>query len=289
MSAYAFLDCGDGRRLERLAGVTVSRPAPAAMFPRKLSPDEWRNADLSFDRDAGWTGAAPDDWRVELGGAVLGLRPAAGGQIGVFPEHAEVCDALADALAVPAAIGGTGARRVLNLFAHTGQATLRLAALQGTEVTHVDAAPAAVKQARINVELSGLADRPVRWLTDDALGFLRRAARRGDVYDAILADPPAYGRSKKGGEWKLERDLPELLSLAGRLLAGEGAVFCLTCHREGWTPEDAARAVRGAMPGGDFSARPLALCPEGGGNALPAGCMVMGRNRMRPSSSTTDQ
>lgn len=272
MSGYAFLDCGDGRRLERLSGVTVSRPAPAATFPRKLSSEEWLRADLRFDRDSGWAGVAPDGWRVELGGVTLGLRPAAGGQIGVFPEHAAVCDALAEVLAAPA-----GGRRALSLFAHTGQATLRLAALGGAEVVHVDAAPAAVRRARENARLSGLADCPVRWLVDDVPQFLRRALRRGERYDVVVADPPAYGRSKRGGEWKLERDLPELLLSAGGLLSGDGALLCLTCHREGWSAGGVARAVRGVLPGLSVCGRELSLRSAVGGNVLSAGCMVFGR------------
>lgn len=269
---YAFLDCGSGRRLERFAGRVVSRPAPAADNRPGLSDAEWRAADLIFSRELGWRGDAPADWRVAFGPAVLNLRPASRGQLGVFPEHAAVCDridAILDADTPP-----EHGWSVLNLFAHTGLATLRLAARHDVrDVAHVDAAPASVRLARENAADSGLSGKRVRWLADDAMQFMKREARRGNRYDIIIADPPSYGRNRKsGGEWKIERDLPGLLETASALLSDRPALLCLTCHSVGWTEADLAGLLRQAVPDFVFArAEPLALVPESGATPLPAG------------------
>ncbi len=264
---YEFLDCGNGRRLERFARVVVDRPAPAALWEPGLPDRVWRSADLRFDRDTKWTGAAPDDWRIALGGTTMALRPAGGGQVGVFPEHVRVGEL------VSAAIHACVDASILNLFAHTGLVTLMAARTNGASVTHVDAAPASVRQARENAALSGLEDRPVRWIVDDALTFLRREVRRGRRYGVVVADPPAYGRSRKGGEWKFSRDLPYLLETAAELLADPPGRLFLTCHEEGFGRDEVTATVRSVM-GGRAEAETLELVSECGGQALPAGVLV---------------
>ncbi len=272
-AGYAFLDCGEGRRLERMGGVALSRPAPAAAWRRGLPEAAWRSAPLSFTREDGWRGDAPADWRVRFGPAVLGLRTMAGGQVGVFPDHAGVVGTLLSLPDFPE----ESPCSALNLFAHTGLATLQLAATGRFAVAHVDGAAAAVKQARENAALSGLSEKPVRWLVDDAVGFLRREGRRGKKYSLVLADPPAFGRAGKGAGWKLERDLPELLSLARGVLA-PGGVLALSCHSERW---DAGRLSRALRDAGGFrvaGAEALASVPEAGaGNALPCGWCLLAR------------
>ncbi len=281
---YALLDCGGGRKLERFGGVTVARPAPAAAAGRRCPDAVWQGAALSFTKETGWAGEAPADWRVRLGEAELLLRPAAGGQVGVFPEHLAVAEATAAMLrrfrpppAGAEASAGPPNRtlRILNLFAYTGLATLCLAALPGTEIIHLDASAAAVRWARENAARSGLGDRPIRWLTDDALGFMRREARRGKRYDLILADPPAFGRGKRG-EWKLERDVPELCRMAAELLEPAQSGFVLTCHREGLSPAVPAEWVGKAFPGsrGKIRVEELALPTVDGRSSLPAGIAV---------------
>lgn len=268
---YSFLDCGGGRRLERFGEVTVSRPAPGAVLPAALPEERWRGAALAFERGAGWRGEAPAGWRVALKGAVMELRPAAAGQVGVFPEHDRVAARLESLIArIPAP-------RVLNLFAHTGLVTLRLARA-GAAVAHVDAAPAAVRQARRNAELSGLGDAPVRWLVDDVLTFLRREARRKSRYHAVVADPPAHGRSGRR-EWRLRRDLPELLALAGELLEPAASAVCVSCHSEGVREEEVLGWMGKALPGrGSMRAEGLSLHSECGGRSLAAGFAAYAAN-----------
>ncbi len=274
---YALLDCGDGMKLERFAGVTVCRPAPGALGRPRLAGEIWRRADLSFSKETGWRGDAPTDWRLRFGETVLLLRPAAGGQLGVFPEHLPVADWIKEKISAAPyreKIEKNGVFRILNLFAHTGLASLRLITLPKTEIIHLDAAAAAVRWARENAAASGLGDRPIRWITDDALGFMRRERRRDKRYDLILADPPAFGRGKKG-EWKLERDLPELCALAGELLMPGPAGFVLTCHREGLNREEAEVEMRGRLPGfSKVESRDLRLTGVDGKVTLPAGCAV---------------
>jgi 23S rRNA (cytosine1962-C5)-methyltransferase len=280
--SYRFLDCGTGRRLEELGGVVVSRPAPAAAGRPGLGDAAWAAASLRFERGGGWEGDAPPDWRCRFGDAVLALRPAAQGQIGVFPEHAAVADqaaALLDSL-----FPGQPAK-ALNLFAHTGLATLRLAARPGTEVAHVDAAPASVKMARENAGLSGLSDAKVRWLVDDAVRFMRREARRGNGYQLVMADPPSFGRAGKGrDEWKFDRDVPGLLADAAGLLRG-GGVLCLTCHSTGWTVARAVGAVRDAFSGWKVEGEDLRLTSAVGGNALSAGLAVYAWREPQPRTA----
>ncbi len=270
-SSYRFLDCGNGRRLEEFGGVIVSRPAPAAVFAPGLSEDAWAAAALRFDPGGGWTGDAPPDWRCRFGGAVLALRPAAAGQLGVFPEHAAVAERAAALL--DRVFPGERAK-ALNLFAHTGLATLRLAARPETEVAHVDASRASVAAARENARASGLSDARVRWLVDDALGVMRREERRGNRYQLVVADPPSFGRAGRGRrEWKFDRDIQELFARAAGLLAGGGAA-CVTCHSAGWTPGRLEGAAREAFPGWEARGEELRLASPVGGNALPAGAAV---------------
>lgn len=275
---YELLDCGNRRRLERFAGVITDRPAPAADFPPGLPEGEWAKAGLSFRRDGGWRGTAPEDWRVAAGGVTLNLRPGSGGQIGIFPEHIAVVSRLEALLSrTPAPPEGW---RVLNLFAHTGLATLRLAALEAAgEIVHLDAAPAAIALAKANAEASGLAGARIRWIADDALAFLAKEARRERRYHLVLADPPAFGRNRRSGkEWKLERDLPGLLSLCAGLADSRRFAFCLTCHKPGWDEKRIAGMLRGAMPRlGDVETQKIRLRPKSGGGDLPCGCAAMGQ------------
>lgn len=224
---YALVDVGDGERLERFGDRLVRRPYPPAFGPRRR-PEAWADATLRFDRDTGWSGpdANAGPWVIALGGLRLELRPASGGQVGLFPEHAGMLPWLGEQAV---AADSPGAPSVLHLFAYTGLATLALAAA-GARVTHVDASRPAVAWARRNAELSGLGDRPVRWIVDDALAFTRREARRGRRYQGVILDPPSYGHGPTG-DWRIERDLATLLEAIADVLVPDGFVL-LTAHTE---------------------------------------------------------
>lgn len=271
-SDYRLIDCGEGRRLEEFGGVRCDRPAPMAAWPRQAPPGAWAGA-LRFDAAAKrWEGAAPKEWQFraragDLPEVRLGLAPGANGQIGVFPEQMDNWEWLARTVA--AAKRERGEVKVLNVFAHTGAATLFCAAA-GAAVCHLDAAAAAVTQARQNAALSGLSDRPVRWIVDDALKFLRRETRRKSFYDGIILDPPAFGRNGKTA-WRLADDLPELLALAAGLLTPRPLFALVTCHPTGWGPEDLAAAMRPCFPGALQTRRLFAGAPDASANGLPLG------------------
>ena len=242
---YAFLDAGDGRRLERFGEREVDRTAPGAIDPRQR-PTAWGAADLRFDRSRGWSGRsdAAAAWQLRLEGLTLELRATDSGGVGLYPEHLANAAWLERAIGLRVSKGGE-APRVLNLFAHTGLLTL-VAARVGATVTHVDAARGAVAWARRNAELSGLADRPIRWIVDDALEFVRREGRRGRRFDGILLDPPSYGH---GGShpWRIETDLPELLE-ACNAVAAVDPFLLLTAHTTGLAADQLEGAVREAFP-----------------------------------------
>jgi 23S rRNA (cytosine1962-C5)-methyltransferase len=260
-AGYALLDAGNGRRLERFGLRVVDRPAPGAVEPRRdfLA---WRSSDLRFDPGRGWTaGGEPVDaagispWTVGVGGLTMELRLTASGGLGLYPEHAANLAWVA-ARVVSRAEPGAPSPSVLNLFAHTGLLTLA-AARAGAAVTHVDATRAAVGWARQNAGLSGLADRPIRWIVDDAAGFVAREARRGRRYDGIILDPPSFGRAGRR-QWKLADELP-LLLVACRAVAADGAFVLLTAHTTGLGGDELAGALAEAFPGPRADVEPLTL------------------------------
>jgi 23S rRNA (cytosine1962-C5)-methyltransferase len=245
MRDLELLDCGGGRRLERFGEVLVDRPAPGATDAPRLDPAEWRRARLRWCR-VGWTpGAAREPWTVRVEGLVLECRPAAGGQVGVFPEHALTWGWLRGAVRAAADRLGRPPE-VLSLFAYTGGATLACA-LAGARVAHLDASRPAVAWARRNAELSGLTERPVRWLVDDVRAFVRRERRRGRRYDGVVLDPPSYGHGT-GGQgaraWRIEADLPALLDDLAALVGPRPAVVALGAHTPGFDGERLAALVR---------------------------------------------
>jgi 23S rRNA (cytosine1962-C5)-methyltransferase len=229
---YDFLDAGDGRRLERFGGQIVDRPAPMAEDPPR-DPPAWNRADLRFRRYAGWDTVGDDEpgpWTMRDGDLRLELRPTETGQVGYFPEQGPNRAWIRDAVA-----GLEGTPTVLNLFAYTGAATLSAAAA-GASVTHVDASRPSVAWARRNAELSGLADRPVRWIVDDVEAFAAREVRRERHYDAVVLDPPSYGHGAAGRSWKLEEQLAGLLGTCVRVTGGDPAFVVLTAHTPGIGP-----------------------------------------------------
>jgi len=254
---YELLDAGLGRRLERFGSRVVDRPAPTAAGWRS-APEPWARADLRFDPGADWVGPL-DPWTIELDGLGMELRPTASGGLGVYPEH------ITNIAWLGAQVVSREQPTVLNLFAHTGLATLA-AARAGASVVHVDAARGAVAWARRNAELSGLVDRPIRWLVDDAMAFAAREARRGRRYDGIVLDPPSFGRAANR-RWRLVDELPELVA-ACRAIATDDAFVLLTTHTTGIDGDDLATLLGDAFGahrvGPTIDAERLVLTAESG-------------------------
>lgn len=235
---YELLDFGVGRKLERFGEIVLDRPCPAALELEQAKPPAWKepsNCRFAGDR------AANGKWLKKFAEFALRvssirkmqLAPLPSGQIGIFPEQYANWEWIAEQVARKAEqINQPKPVRVLNLFAYTGGSTLAAAAA-GAEVTHVDAAKSMVARARTNAELSGLADRPIRWIVEDAVKFCQREVKRGNEYDAVILDPPSYGHGPKGEAWSIRRDLLPLLDLCSQLTANTRLFILCTCH----TPE----------------------------------------------------
>jgi 23S rRNA (cytosine1962-C5)-methyltransferase len=265
MADLELLDCGGGRRLERFGRTIVDRPAPAAASPALLPRTEWDRAAFRWGRGAWIRGAARDPWPVNVGGLTLECRPAAGGQVGVFPEHALTWAWLDQAVRASEAKLGRPPE-VLSLFAYTGGATLACARA-GARVAHVDSSRPAVAWARHNAALSGLAERPVRWLADDARGFVRRERRRGHRYDGIVLDPPTYGHG--AGAWQIEADLVPLLEDLAALAGPRPSFVLLSAHTPAYDGDRLASLIREHF-GVAAAGEPLVLRARNGAR-LPLG------------------
>jgi 23S rRNA (cytosine1962-C5)-methyltransferase len=230
---YALLDSGGGRKLERYGPYTVVRPEPQCLWTPRLPAARWEAADAVFDpaddEDAGrwrFRGRPKEVWPLAWRDVRFHGRFTAFRHLAFFPEQA------ANWAWLDGQVRAAGGRpRVLNLFGYTGVASLAMAAA-GAAVTHVDASKKAVAWARENAELSGLADRPIRWITEDARKYVQREARRGSQYEGIILDPPKYGRGPGGEVWRLFEDLPELAALCAGLLSENAKFLVLNAYAE---------------------------------------------------------
>lgn len=247
---YELLDSGDGRKLERFGTRVLARPEPQAKWMRKLGAERWNAADAEFVKGrAGGKGEwkfrneiAPR-WEMRRRDLRFWAQAAPSGHVGLFPDQACHWDWIAEQ-----SKRAGGPVKALCLFGHTGLATLA-AATAGAEVTHIDASRQAIEWARENQRLSGLEGRPIRWIAEDALTFVRRETRRGNRYNAMMIDPPRFGRGPDGQMWKLEESLAELLVECGKVL-DRAPVFVLlnvysTVLTRGRTENEAQRLRAG--------------------------------------------
>jgi 23S rRNA (cytosine1962-C5)-methyltransferase len=228
---YALLDSGDGRKLERYGGFKVVRPEPQCMWRPRLASDSWDRADAIFDpsdeEDAGrwrFRDRPAESWPLGWGDVKFHGRFTAFRHLAFFPEQAANWEWMDGRIRQ-----GGGQPRVLNLFGYTGVASLVCAAA-GAAVTHVDASKKAIAWARENAALSGLEDRPIRWICEDARRYAQREVRRGSRYEGIILDPPKYGRGPTGEVWRLFEDLPELSALCAELLSEKASFLILNAY-----------------------------------------------------------
>ena len=235
---YALLDSGDGRKLERFGQYVLARPCSQAVWRPSLPSTAWQLADAAFDRADGnqWhnRNALPKAWNARVAGITFKLSGTDFGHLGIFPEQRAQWQWIREAVRA-ACETRNRAVQVLNLFAYSGGATLA-AALGGAEACHLDASKGMVQWARDNAALNGLQGHPIRWIDDDAHKFLTREARRGRRYDAIILDPPTFGRGQNNEMYKIEEDLPETLSLCRQLLSPTPLFVLLSAHTPGYSP-----------------------------------------------------
>ena len=238
---YELLDATDGERLERWGEMILIRPDPQILWDTGRCHPLWKKAHARYHRSSTGGGhwetyrPLPDVWEIgyeseQLQGLRFRLKPMGFKHTGLFPEQAVNWDAMARLIR-----NADRPIRVLNLFGYTGGATLACVAA-GAHVTHVDASKGMVAWGKENTVSSDLSDRPMRWLVDDCGKFVQREQRRGNTYDAILMDPPSYGRGPGGEVWKLEEQIYGLVSECAKLLSDQPLFFLINSYTTGLSP-----------------------------------------------------
>ena len=268
---YQLIDSGNGLKLERFGAHRLVRPEAEAIWHPTLPEKEWRAAEAVFRPSAEENGghwemrqSLPERWPLDYNGLKFYIQTTASRHLGAFPEQSVGWDWIEQQI--------TGAHRpirVLNLFGYTGLASLA-AARAGAQVTHLDASRKVVTWANDNLKLSGLGDRPVRWIVDDALKYVQREARRGSTYDGLILDPPKFGRGPKGEVWEFYKLIPELLSACRQILSSHPRFILLTAYAVKASALTLHTAVNEMMSGfsGNLEAGELALKEQSAGRLL---------------------
>jgi 23S rRNA (cytosine1962-C5)-methyltransferase len=270
---FALLDCSGGEKLERWGAYTLVRPDPQAIWDTPRAHPAWGAPSARYARSARGGGQwetrdVPAVWSVSYGELTFRVKLMNFKHTGVFPEQAANWDYL------DKTIRSAGRQlEILNLFAYTGAATLACARA-GARVCHVDAAKGMVAWARENAAASALADRPVRWIVDDCRAFVERELRRGRRYDALIMDPPSYGRGPSGETWKLEDDLYGFASLCANLLTENPVFVLINSSTTGLSPATLTYIAESLFTkrfGGGAESRELGLRVAESGLYLPCG------------------
>ena len=291
---YELIDSGDGEKLERYGKYILRRPDPQALWKKYLSENEWKKADAVFDSDRKvWkkkNESMQNEWKVlflateGFDDIAFNIKPTAFKHTGVFPEQEmnwkfikeKIESRMSNTENSKLDIQNSGfvkqPIRVLNLFGYTGGATM--AALSaGAEVTHVDGSKSAITWAKENVKLSGLINKPVRWIIDDARKFVMREIKRGGQYDGIVMDPPSFGRGGKGEIWKIETDFIKLLDECQKILSEKPLFFIVNGYAAGYSSNAYYNALKPIVEkyGGQFEIGELTIQESEGKRLLPCG------------------
>lgn len=272
---YELLDASDGERLERWGEYILVRPDPQVIWRSKKTHPLWKRADATYRRSKTGGGAwlenkLPTEWEISFGSLRFRIHPTGFKHTGLFPEQAvnwEWFSSLIREANRPIS--------VLNLFAYTGGATVAAAAA-GAEVCHVDASKGMVAQAKQNVALNGMADAPVRYIVDDCRKFCEREIRRGNRYDAVIMDPPSYGRGPSGEVWKLEDCISDLIDLTVKVLSDKPLFFLINSYTTGLSPATVQYMLNCSLSrkGGKTESGELGLYVTETGGILPCGSSV---------------
>lgn len=230
------LDAANGEKLERWGKILLIRPDPQIIWPQKSNPKLWDKADAHYHRSSSGGGRwefknkIPERWDIAYGNLKFHVKTMGFKHTGLFPEQAVNWEFMIDKI--------KAAKRpinVLNLFAYTGGASVACAST-GASVCHVDAAKEMVRRAKENLELSGFGDKPVRFITDDVVKFVKREIRRGRKYEGIIMDPPSFGRGPNGELWKIEDHLFDLVDLCAQVLSDKPLFFLINSYTTGFAP-----------------------------------------------------
>ena len=230
---YEILDMANGEKLERWGNVILVRPDPQTIWKEKSFPEKWKSINARYHRSntggGNWTyeKKVPEAWQVNYKELSFRIKPMGFKHTGLFPEQAVNWDWMIEKI--------KGAKReikVLNLFAYTGGATVACS-YAGASVCHVDSSKGMVTWAKENIVASGLENRPVRFIVDDVFKFVNREIRRGNTYDAIIMDPPSYGRGTNGEVWKFEENITELVELCSKVLSDKPLFFLINSYTTG--------------------------------------------------------
>ena len=270
---YELIDCGGGEKLERWGKHVLVRPDPQAIWQTPRNNPLWRRPDARYARASTGGGAwekkdVPAQWQVRYRELTFQVKPMNFKHTGLFPEQAANWD-----FAMEQIRRAGRPISVLNLFAYTGGATVACAAA-GASVCHVDAARGMVSWGRDNARASGLEDAPIRWIVDDCAKFVEREIRRGRRYDAIIMDPPSYGRGPSGEVWKLEDSLWPFVELVAGVLSDEPLFFLINSYTTGLAPSVLTYILESLITpkyGGRTRSDELGLPVTESGLALPCG------------------
>ena len=230
---YKILDMADGQKLEKWGDVVLSRPDPQIIWKEKTYPKKWKDINATYHRSKTGGGSweynkkMPNQWKIKYKDLTFNIKPMGFKHTGLFPEQAVNWDWMMDKIR-----NEKREIKVLNLFAYTGGATVACAAA-GAGVCHVDSSKGMVTWAKENIVASGLENRPVRYIIDDVVKFVNREIRRGNKYDAIIMDPPSYGRGANGEVWQFEDNIYDLVDLCTKVLSDNPLFFLINSYTTG--------------------------------------------------------
>ncbi len=269
---YQVLDTSRGEKLERWGDYILVRPDPQVIWDTKRENKNWKKKNGHYHRSSKGGGEweffdLPEQWSIHYKDLTFQLKPFSFKHTGLFPEQAVNWDWFSNKIRQ-----ANRPVKVLNLFAYTGGATLAAAAA-GASVTHVDASKGMVTWAKENAKSSNLADAPIRWLVDDCVKFVEREIRRGNKYDAIIMDPPSYGRGPKGEIWKIEESLYPFVKLCTQILADKPLFFLINSYTTGLAPSVLTYILSTELKqfGGHVTADEIGLPVKDSGLVLPCG------------------
>ena len=230
---YEIIDMASGEKLERWGNIKLIRPDPQIIWKNKSIPSEWKSANARYNRSSTGGGAweyskrLPESWQVKYKNLTFNIKPMGFKHTGLFPEQAVNLDWMINKIKQ-----SKRDIKVLNLFAYTGGATVACLSA-GASVCHVDSSKGMTTWAKENVESSGLREKPVRFIIDDVVKFVQREIRRGNKYDAIIMDPPSYGRGKNGEVWQFENNIADLVELCTQVLSDNPLFFLINSYTTG--------------------------------------------------------